>query len=119
MLTDTFRTAFRPQFVAKHRLLDCASALRLTHFPPPDQSLDQLCELPHSGAGALDLRRILQRRRRAGAETPQGERGARDRVSQKDSARQAIKKVLPFHPTAAQKRVLKRNCGRHVLARIP
>ena len=34
----------------------------------------------------------------------------------KDSARQAIRKILPFHPTSAQKRVLKEIVRRHVFA---
>ncbi len=33
-----------------------------------------------------------------------------------DQVRQAIKKILPFHPTAAQKRVLKRDRRRHAKA---
>ena len=33
-----------------------------------------------------------------------------------DRVRQAIKKILPFHPTAAQKRVLERDCRRHAEA---
>ena len=61
----------------------------------------------HPGASALDLRRVLQCGCGFGAEAPQGEAAAGVEFHEKDSARQAIRKVLPFHPTSAQKRVLK------------
>ena len=43
-----------------------------------------------------------------GAEAAQGQvRRRESSLSVKDSARQAIRNILPFHPTGAQKRVLK------------
>ena len=44
---------------------------------------------------------------RAGAEAPQSQVLPGVEFQVKDSARQAIRKILPFHPTGAQKRVLK------------
>ncbi len=36
-----------------------------------------------------------------------------------DRVRQALKRILPFHPTAAQKRVLEGDCRRHAARRRP
>src|SRR5271157_679374 len=91
----------------KNRLVDRATALRQTHFPDSHQALESLCnfrtpaqvrlifeEFFNVGAG------LALRRRKA-----KGITGVEFQV--KESARQAIRKILPFHPTSAQKRVLK------------
>ena len=91
----------------KNRLADRAMALRQTHFPDSDQPLERLCnfrtpaqvrlifeEFFNVGAG------LALRRRKAKA--AQG-----IEFEAKVSARAAIRSILPFHPTAAQKRVLK------------
>ncbi len=93
--------------VHKNQLLDRATALLQTHFPTSEPSLEKLCafrtpaqvrlifeEFFSVGAGLA-----LKRRKAKAAE------GIEFHVQ--DSARQAIRKILPFHPTAAQKRVLK------------
>jgi len=93
--------------VSKNHLLDRAAALAQTHFPSPDQDLEQLCrfrtpaqvrlifeELFSVGAGLA-----LKRRKAKALE------GVEFQV--RASAREAIRKILPFHPTTAQKRVLK------------
>jgi ATP-dependent DNA helicase RecG len=91
----------------RNQLMDRSTALRLTHFPEPDTPLDQLAtfrtpaqvrlifeELFNVSAG------LLLRRRRA-----QSAEGIRFQVT--DSARQAIRRILPFHPTGAQKRAIR------------
>jgi ATP-dependent DNA helicase RecG len=91
----------------KNKLLARSEALRQTHLPGPDQPLDDLSrfrtpahvrlifeEFFNVGAGLA-----LKRRKAKAAE------GIEFRVT--EAAREAIKKILPFHPTAAQKRVLK------------
>jgi ATP-dependent DNA helicase RecG len=91
----------------KNKLMEAAPALRLTHFPDKEQKLEDLSnfrtpaqvrmifeEFFNVGAG------LALKRRKAKAAP-----GIEFRV--KESVRQAIKKILPFHPTAAQKRVLK------------
>jgi ATP-dependent DNA helicase RecG len=91
----------------KNRLVDRATALRQTHFPDPDQPFADLSrfrtpaqvrlifeEFFNVGAG-LALKR-LKAKAAVGIE-----------FQVKDSARQAIRRILPFHPTTAQKRVLK------------
>ncbi|HEY6293477.1 MAG TPA: ATP-dependent DNA helicase RecG [Terriglobia bacterium] len=91
----------------RNKLLDRSTALRLTHFPEKNQALEELArfrtpaqvrlifeELFHVSAGL-----ILRQRRTKSID------GIAFRVT--DAARQAIKSVLPFHPTAAQKRVLR------------
>jgi ATP-dependent DNA helicase RecG len=91
---------------SKNRLLERPTALRQTHFPDDTQALEDLSnfrtpaqvrlifeEFFNVGAG------LLLKRRKAKA-VP----GIEFQV--KESARQAIRKILPFHPTSAQKRVL-------------
>lgn len=90
----------------KNNLPDCAASLRLTHFPNPDHSLEELSrfrtppqvrliyeEFFNVGAG------LALRRRKA-----KGAAGVEFQVTQ--NARQWVKKTLPFHPTEAQKRVI-------------
>jgi ATP-dependent DNA helicase RecG len=90
-----------------NKLMASPAALRLTHFPEDTKNFEELSrfrtpaqvrmifeEFFNVGAG------LALKRRKAKAAT-----GIEFRV--KDSVRAAIKKVLPFHPTAAQKRVLK------------
>ncbi len=106
----------------KNRLVDRAAALRQTHFPASDQPLEQLCnfrtppqvrlifeEFFNVGAG------LALRRRKAKA--AQG-----IEFEPKASARAAIRSILPFHPTAAQKRVLKEMvddmCSPHPMNRL-
>jgi ATP-dependent DNA helicase RecG len=106
----------------KNRLADRALALRQTHFPDSDQPLERLCnfrtpaqvrlifeEFFNVGAG------LALRRRKAKA--AQG-----IEFEAKVSARAAIRSILPFHPTAAQKRVLKEMvddmCSPHPMNRL-
>jgi len=106
----------------KNRLVDRATALRQTHFPDSDQPLESLCnfrtpaqvrlifeEFFNVGAG------LALRRRKAKA--AQG-----IEFEAKASARAAIRSILPFHPTAAQKRVLKEMvddmCSPHPMNRL-
>jgi ATP-dependent DNA helicase RecG len=91
----------------KTKLPDCPTALRQTHFPHPEQSLEDLCNFRTPGQVRLIFEEFfnigagLALKRRNGKAAPGVE------FHKTDSARQAIKKVLPFHPTQAQKRVLK------------
>jgi len=93
--------------IEKNHLVDRATAVGRTHFPSRDEDPDKLVafrtpaqvrlifeEFFSVGAGLA-----LKRRKAKSAE------GVEFQV--KDSARQAIRKILPFHPTHAQKRVLK------------
>jgi ATP-dependent DNA helicase RecG len=106
----------------KNRLVERAMALRQTHFPDSDQPLERLCnfrtpaqvrlifeEFFNVGAG------LALRRRKAKA--AQG-----IEFEAKASARAAIRSILPFHPTAAQKRVLKEMvddmCSPHPMNRL-
>jgi ATP-dependent DNA helicase RecG len=106
----------------KNRLVERATALRQTHFPDSDQPLEPLCnfrtpaqvrlifeEFFNVGAG------LALRRRKAKA--AQG-----IEFEAKASARAAIRSILPFHPTAAQKRVLKEMvddmCSPHPMNRL-
>jgi len=92
---------------ARNQLLDRGAALRLTHFPDKEQSLEELArfrapaqkrlifeELFNVSAGLILRGRRLKLTEGIAFQVP-------------ESARRAIKQVLPFHPTAAQKRVLR------------
>ena len=91
----------------KNKLLDCATALRLTHFPDSDQPLEEVCNF----RSPAQVRLIFEEFFNIGAGLALKRRKAKEsrgvEFHKTESARQAIKKVLPFHPTTAQKRVLK------------
>jgi ATP-dependent DNA helicase RecG len=91
----------------RNKLMVGAEAVRRTHFPEKQEKIEELSrfrtpaqvrmifeEFFNVGAGLA-----LRRRKAKSAE------GIEFQV--RGSVREAIKKVLPFHPTAAQKRVLK------------
>jgi ATP-dependent DNA helicase RecG len=92
---------------ARNQLPDRGAALRLTHFPDKEQSLEELARFRAPAQKRLIFEEffnvsaglILRGRRMKSAE------GIAFQV--KETARRAIKQVLPFHPTAAQKRVLR------------
>jgi ATP-dependent DNA helicase RecG len=93
--------------VKKNRLLDRATAVRLTHFPTGEPDLDKLCAF----RTPAQVRLIFEEFFSVGAGLALKRRKAKSLAGVefrvKDSARQAIRKILPFHPTSAQKRVLK------------
>ena len=96
----------------KNRLVDRATALRQTHFPDSGQPLEQLCNFRTPPQVrlifeeffyyqiALALRRSQDHR----------QRGIAMRVRE-EKVREALKRILPFKPTAAQKRVLAEIAG--------
>jgi ATP-dependent DNA helicase RecG len=93
--------------VRKNRLLDRATAVAQTHFPPPGQDLEELCAFRTPAQERLIFEEFFSvgaglalKRRKAKAVA-----GIEFQVQA--SARQAIRKILPFHPTSAQKRVLR------------
>jgi ATP-dependent DNA helicase RecG len=91
----------------KNQLLDRATALRQTHFPDGDQSLEDLSNF----RTPAQVRLIFEEFFNVGAGLTLKRRKAKTapgvEFQVKDSAREAIRKILPFHPTSAQKRVLK------------
>ncbi|MBZ5672117.1 MAG: ATP-dependent DNA helicase RecG [Acidobacteriia bacterium] len=91
----------------KTQLLDRSTALSQTHFPSAEQDLEKLCSFRTPAQVRLIFEEFFSvvaglalRRRKA-----KSLEGIKFQV--RESARQAIRKILPFHPTAAQKRVLK------------
>ncbi len=95
----------------KNNLLDRATALRQTHFPDPTQSLEDLFRFRTPAQVRLIFEEFfnvcagLAFKRRKAKEAS----GIEFRVT--EGVRQAIKRILPFHPTGAQKRVLKEIVG--------
>jgi ATP-dependent DNA helicase RecG len=96
-----------PSVRAKNRLLERGPALRQTHFPEPNVSLEQLANFRTPAQVRLIFEEFfsvsagLALKRRKAKLAP----GVEFKVNEK--VRAAIKRILPFHPTAAQKRVLK------------
>jgi ATP-dependent DNA helicase RecG len=91
----------------KIQLPDRSTALSQTHFPTAEQDLEKLCAFRTPAQMRLIFEEFFSvaaglalRRRKAKA--AQG-----IEFQARDSAREAIRKILPFHPTTAQKRVLK------------
>jgi ATP-dependent DNA helicase RecG len=95
------------QIVARRNLLDLRTALTEAHFPPSSVSVDDLARSRTRGLERLIFEELfflevgLAVKRRKLRSTPgiPFQTGAR--------VRDALKKILPFHPTTAQKQALK------------
>ena len=91
----------------KNRLVDCAAALRLTHFPDPHQPIEDVARF----RAPAQVRLIFEEFFHLGARLALKRRQAKTKpgiaFAVTEEVREAVKKILPFHPTAAQKRVLK------------
>ncbi len=91
----------------RHGFPGRGAALRAAHFPPPDANLQQVNSFSTPAHRRLIFEEFFQyqvglafRRRRV-----QAAPGIAFRVRE-DAIREAVKRILPFKPTAAQKRVL-------------
>src|SRR3974390_816333 len=82
-------------------------ALIETHFPPPEESLEALNTFRSPAQQRLIFEEffLYQLSLALGRKTARKENAIPFRVRE-DSIREALKKILPFKPTAAQKRVL-------------
>jgi ATP-dependent DNA helicase RecG len=97
-----------PAVVRRHlNLISSRDALRRVHWPDPGESLQDL----QASRTPAHIRLIFEELffLELGLELKRREQKAQTGIafSLDDRAREAIKKILPFHPTAAQKRVLK------------
>ncbi|MGA8491950.1 MAG: ATP-dependent DNA helicase RecG [Terriglobales bacterium] len=97
-----------PAAVRRHlSLISPREALQKVHWPEPGESIEDL----QSSRTPAHLRLIFEELFfvELGLELKRREQKAQTGVAFKldDRARAAIKKILPFHPTSAQKRVLK------------
>lgn len=83
------------------------AALIQTHFPPPEESLEALNLFRSSAQRRLIFEEffLYQLSLALGRKTTRKENAIPFRVRE-DKVREALKKILPFKPTAAQKRVL-------------
>ena len=91
----------------KNRLVDRAPAVRETHFPDAKAPIEQLANFRTPAQVRLIFEEFFSvgaglalKRRKAKAAT-----GIEFKIA--EVVRESIKKILPFHPTGAQKRVLK------------
>ncbi len=95
------------EIVARHNLLDLRTALQEAHFPPSSVCVEDLTRARSPGLRRLIFEELfflevgLALKRRKLRSTP----GAPFQTG--PAVREALKKILPFHPTAAQKRALK------------
>ncbi|MGO9272958.1 MAG: ATP-dependent DNA helicase RecG [Terriglobia bacterium] len=106
----------------KNKLLDRGPAIRLTHFPAETTDLEVLAHF----RTPPQVRMIFEEFFNVGARLALKHRhqktaaGIQFRVM--PSAREVIKRILPFHPTAAQKRVLREivddMCSPHPMNRL-
>ena len=97
-----------PSSVRNHvSLISPQDALREVHWPDPGESLQDL----HASRTPAHIRLIFEELffLELGLELKRREQKAQTGIpfNLDNHAREAIKKILPFHPTAAQKRVLK------------
>jgi len=97
-----------PAVVRRHlSLISPREALQKVHWPDPGESIQDL----QSSRSPAHLRLIFEELFfvELGLELKRREQKAQTGIAFQldDRARAAIKKILPFHPTAAQKRVLK------------
>jgi len=97
-----------PAVVRRHiSLISPQDALRQVHWPDPGESLQDL----QASRTPAHIRLIFEELffLELGLELKRREQSAQTGIafSLDNRAREAIKKILPFHPTAAQKRVLK------------
>jgi ATP-dependent DNA helicase RecG len=101
-IAETLPEAIR----ARNKLVDRALALRRTHFPEKADAVDELARFRTPAQVRLIFEELFNVS--AGLilrhDKAKSVHGIAFKVT--DGARQAIKRVLPFHPTAAQKRVL-------------
>ncbi len=91
----------------KNRLVARAPAVRETHFPDSKAPTDQLANF----RTPAQIRLIFEEFFSVGAGLALKRRKAKSATGIEfpitDAVRESIKKILPFHPTTAQKRVLK------------
>jgi len=111
-----------PSVCQKNKLLDRAAAIKRTHFPAETERLDVLARFRTPAQVRMIFEeffnvgaRLALKRRKQKTAT-----GVEFRVM--PSAREVIKNILPFHPTVAQKRVLKEivddMCSPHPMNRL-
>ena len=91
----------------KNRLLDRPSAFRLTHLPDSDQSFEELARFRTSPQVRLIFEEFFNVSSGLALKRQKNKAASGIQFQLTDDLRQAIKTILPFHPTAAQKRVLK------------
>ncbi|HEV2500845.1 MAG TPA: DEAD/DEAH box helicase, partial [Terriglobia bacterium] len=96
-----------PSVVRKNKLPGRGESLRQTHFPDGSPSLEELAHFRTSAQTRLIFEEffnvgvVMALKHQRQKWLP----GIELRIA--ENTRQAVKRILPFHPTAAQKRVLK------------
>ena len=106
----------------KNKLLDRGPAIRLTHFPAETTDLDVLSRF----RTPAQVRMIFEEFFNVGARLALKRRHQKEAAGIEfhpvPSAREVIKRILPFHPTMAQKRVLREivddMCSPHPMNRL-
>ncbi len=96
-----------PSVRHRNRLLDRSAALRQAHFPQPDVSLEDLANFRTPAQVRLIFEEFFNVTAGLALKRRQATRahGIAFRVT--EEIRRSVKRMLPFHPTAAQKRVIR------------
>ncbi|HEY7401965.1 MAG TPA: ATP-dependent DNA helicase RecG [Candidatus Angelobacter sp.] len=96
-----------PALCRRLQLLDRRTAFEQAHFPPEGEAFAALQNFSTPAHRRLIFEELFFLE--VGLELKRRKMRARPGIpfALTDSVRQAVKKILPFHPTAAQKRVLK------------
>ncbi|HUY13873.1 MAG TPA: ATP-dependent DNA helicase RecG [Terriglobia bacterium] len=96
-----------PSIFHKHDFPSRAEALRQVHFPDEDQPLATLAEFRTPAQVRLIFEEFFRVAAGLALRRREASWAAGFAMQANEKVRAAIKRILPFHPTAAQKRVLK------------
>jgi len=104
---DEIRDPVPEEVRARHGLLGHVDALRLTHFPPPDVTMNELAARRTPAQRTLAFTEIFLVQLALAARRHAASKATRDAHYEiPDALRVRLAKLLPFKLTAAQKRVL-------------
>ena len=104
-----------PAVVRKNRLLDRATAVCQTHFPPGEPDLERLCAFRTPAQVRLIFEEFFQRGRGPGVEAPQGQVGGGGGISRQGHRPPGHPQNPALSPHQRAKAGAERNCRRHVL----
>jgi ATP-dependent DNA helicase RecG len=96
-----------PSVRATNKLLDRATALRRTHFPDPQESLDVLARFRTPAQTRLIFEEFFNLLTGLALKRNRSKEISGIEFHITPGLREKIKRILPFHPTRAQKRALK------------
>jgi ATP-dependent DNA helicase RecG len=100
-----------PAVIHKHHFPSRAESVRQVHFPDEDQPLSKLAEFRTPAQVRLIFEEFFSLGVGLAIRRRESKWGPGFAIEVNEKVRTAIKRILPFHPTGAQKRVLKEIAG--------